>query len=141
MLLGVPGGYFSLAYKELTVSFPDEKLKAIARATGKNIFLSATESQKLLESRLGDQVEVIECESVETNNITFTQVTDLGKMGQQRGKHQTSRANTIIAHYKTTRGDKNVATIRFKRHSKNDPETLNHFVHSQGTNAAQGKKL
>lgn len=138
-LTGKPGTYLSLAYGELTISFPDERLKAIARAAAKNIFLSATESPKLLESRLGESVEVIECESKKPDNITFTQVIDLGKMGQQRGQQQSSRANAIIAHYKTTRGESNVATIRFKRHSKDDPDALNHFVHSQGTNAVEGK--
>lgn len=132
-------GYLSLAYQELTVSFPDERLIAIARATAKNIFKSATESPKLLESRLGESVEVVSCESFKTDNITFTQLIDLGKMGQQRGQRQQQRANAIIAHYKTTRGDKNIAVIRFKRHSKDDPNALNHFVHSQGTNAAEGK--
>ncbi|GFE71958.1 hypothetical protein CFPU101_45680 [Chroococcus sp. FPU101] len=132
-------GYLNMANGELTISYPDERLTAIAHSAYKNIFLSATEFPKNLEARLGESVEVIECESPEINNITYTQVIDLGKLGQQRGKRQVERVKAIIDYIRETKGKENVAVISPKRHSSDDPDALNHFVHSQGTNAVEGK--
>ncbi|MDV3002943.1 MAG: hypothetical protein N5P05_004598 [Chroococcopsis gigantea SAG 12.99] len=154
------GGYLSLNYGVLTVSVADERLRTIALSTDHNLFLSATETTENLAKRLGAKPEDIETVTTGDglpDNIDYRQVTDLGRLGISRGKQQLKRVQAILDHYKELDGD-NTAIISFKprplRKSNkrpplldkdntsiiSDPDRLYHFVHSQGTNLAAGKK-
>ncbi|MDV3002927.1 MAG: hypothetical protein N5P05_004582 [Chroococcopsis gigantea SAG 12.99] len=136
------GGYLSLNYGVLTVSVVDDRLRRIAAATAKNLFLSATERTEHLAKRLG--VEPTDIDTVTTgdglpDNIDFRQVTDMGRLGIARGKQQSLRVEAILDHYKEIDKD-NTAIISFKSHSKDDPDRLHHYTHSQGNNHAAGIK-
>jgi hypothetical protein len=142
-------GYLSLNRGVLTLSFPDDRLRAIARAAAKNIFLSATEHPDNLKRRLGDKITALYgidfLDTVTTgdglpDNIDFLQVNDLGRMGKNRGEAQKRRAKAILDRYWEIDPEK-PTVIRFQYHAKEDGdrESLHHFVHSQGTNAIAGK--
>jgi hypothetical protein len=142
-------GYLSLDRGKLSLSFPDDRPRAIVRAAAKNIFLSATEHPENLKRRIGDKITALYSsdflDTVATgdglpDNIDFTQVTDLGRMGKNRGDAQKRRAKAILDHYRAI-DPENTTVIRFQSHAKEDgdQESLHHFVHSQGTNAIAGK--
>jgi hypothetical protein len=133
-------GYLSLNHGVLSVSFVDERLQAIISEAAKVIFLSATDSIENLEARTGLNIEVITTGGDIPENIDFTQVTDLGRNGINRGEGQKRRSKAILDHYRKTDPD-NTAVIRFQSHCKDegDQTSLKHFVNSQGTNAIAGK--
>lgn len=133
-------GYLSLNHGILSVSFPDERLQAIINEAAKVIFLSATESIENLEARTGLKIDLISTGGGIPENINFIQVTDLGRMGINRGEGQKRRSKAILDHYRETDPD-NTAFIRFQSHCKDegDETSLRHFVNSQGTNAIAGK--
>lgn len=132
-------GYLSLNHGVFSVSFPDERLQAIANEATKIIFLSATESIVNLEARSGLEIEAISTGGGIPENIDFLQITDLGRMGINRGEGQKRRSKAIHEHYQTIDPD-NTAAIRFKSHCDDDDDqtSLRHFVNSQGTNAIAG---
>jgi hypothetical protein len=132
-------GYLSLNHGILSVSFRDERLQAIIGEAAKVIFLSATDSIENLEARTGLKINLISTGGGIPENIRFIQVTDLGRMGINRGEGQKRRSKVILDHYRETDPD-NTAAIRFQSHCKDegDETSLRHFVNSQGTNAIAG---
>jgi len=132
-------GYLSLNHGILSVSFLDERLQAIINEAAKVIFLSATDSIENLESRTGLKINLISTGGGIPENIRFIQVSDLGRMGINRGEGQKRRSKVILDHYRTIDPD-NTAAIRFKSHctDEDDQTSLKHFVNSQGTNAIAG---
>jgi hypothetical protein len=133
-------GYLSLNHGVLSVSFLDERLQAIISEAAKVIFLSATESIENLEARTGLKINLISTGGGIPENIRFIQVSDLGRMGINRGEGQKRRVKAIHEHYRTIDPD-NTAFIRFQSHCKDDDDqtSLRHFVNSQGTNLIAGK--
>jgi hypothetical protein len=133
-------GYLSLNHGILSVSFVDSRLQAIAKEASKNIFLSATESIENLEARTGLTIDLITTGGGIPENIDFLQVTDLGRMGINRGEGQKRRTKAILDHYRQI-DPNNTAFIRFQSHCKDegDETSLRHFVNSQGTNLIAGK--
>lgn len=133
-------GYLSLNHGTLSISFGDERLQAIANEAAKIIFLSATESIENLELRTGLEIASISTGGGIPENIRFLQVTDLGRMGINRGEGQKRRVKAILDHYRENDPD-NTAAIRFQSHCKDegDETSLRHFVNSQGTNLIAGK--
>jgi hypothetical protein len=132
-------GYLSLNHGILSVSFRDERLQAIINEAAKIIFLSASESIENLEARTGLKIDLISTGGDIPENINFIQVTDLGRMGINRGEGQKRRSKVILDHYRET-DPNNTAFIRFQSHCKDegDETSLRHFVNSQGTNAIAG---
>jgi hypothetical protein len=132
-------GYLSLNNHILSVSFVDERLQAIISEAAKVIFLSATESIENLEARTGLKIDLITTGGGIPENIDFLQVTDLGRMGINRGEGQKRRSKAILGHYRENDPD-NTAVIRFQSHCKDedDQTSLRHFINSQGTNAIAG---
>jgi hypothetical protein len=132
-------GYLSLNHGVLSVSFLDERLQAIIGEAAKIIFLSATESIENLEARTGLKIDLITTGGGIPENIDFLQVTDLGRMGINRGEGQKRRSKAILGHYRQNDPD-NTAVIRFQSHCKDedDQTSLKHFINSQGTNAIAG---
>jgi hypothetical protein len=132
-------GYLSLNHGILSVSFLDERLQAIINEAAKIIFLSATESIENLEARTGLTIDLITTGGGIPENIDFLQVTDLGRMGINRGEGQKRRSKVIHEHYRQI-DPNNTAAIRFKSHCADDDDqtSLRHFVNSQGTNAIAG---
>jgi hypothetical protein len=133
-------GYLSLNHGVLSVSFRDERLQAIISEAAKVIFLSATESIENLELRTGLEIASISTGGSLPSNIDFIQVTDLGRMGINRGEGQKRRTKAILDHYRQI-DPNNTAAIRFQSHCKDegDETSLRHFVNSQGTNLIAGK--
>ncbi|MFY7934127.1 MAG: hypothetical protein ACOVO7_16260 [Microcystis aeruginosa] len=132
-------GYLSLNHGILSVSFLDSRLQAIIGEAAKIIFLSATESIENLEARTGLNIDLITTGGDIPQNIDFIQVTDLGRMGINRGEGQKRRSKAILDHYRENDPD-NTAVIRFQSHCKDDGDetSLRHFVNSQGTNLITG---
>jgi len=132
-------GYLSLNHGVLSVSFVDERLQAIINEAAKVIFLSATESIENLEARTGLTIDLITTGGGIPENIRFIQVSDLGRMGINRGEGQKRRTKAILGHYRETDPD-NTAAIRFKSHCADDDDqtSLRHFINSQGTNVIAG---
>jgi hypothetical protein len=132
-------GYLSLNHGVLSVSFLDERLQAIISEAAKVIFLSATESIENLEARTGLTIDLITTGGGIPENIRFIQVSDLGRMGINRGEGQKRRTKAILGHYRETDPD-NTAAIRFKSHCADDDDqtSLRHFINSQGTNVIAG---
>jgi hypothetical protein len=127
-------GYLSLNHGILSVSFVDERFLAIINEAAKIIFLSATESIENLEARTGLNIDLITTGGGIPENINFIQVSDLGRMGINRGEGQKRRSKVILDHYRGHFPD-NTAFIRFQSHCKDedDQTSLRHFVNSQGT--------
>ena len=132
-------GYLSLNHGVLSVSFVDSRFLAIINEAAKIIFLSATESIENLEARTGLNIDLITTGGDIPQNIDFIQVTDLGRMGINRGEGQKRRSKAILDHYRENDPD-NTAVIRFQSHCKDDGDetSLRHFVNSQGTNLIAG---
>ncbi|NJL83893.1 MAG: hypothetical protein HC890_14880, partial [Chloroflexaceae bacterium] len=132
-------GYLSLSYGTLTVTTVDRHLVAIAQAAAKNLFLDATGDLAELAAMLGIAVETIDYIAVEEPvgaEVTLTQVTGLGRLGQQRGKEQQARAKAVIDHYRQSRSD--LAVIRLKRYAQAGDRRW--FVDSRGSNDLQTRK-
>jgi hypothetical protein len=132
-------GYLSLNNHILSVSFVDSRLQAIINEAAKVIFLSATESIENLEVRTGLTIDLITTGGSLPSNVNFIQVSDLRRMGINRGEGQKRRSKAILDHYRETDPD-NTAVIRFQSHCKDedDQTSLRHFVNSQGTNLIAG---
>ncbi|NJL54780.1 hypothetical protein HC928_05970 [bacterium] len=132
-------GYLSLSYGTLTVTTIDHHLVAIAQAAAKNLFLDATGDLAELAAVLGIPMETIDYIAVEEPvgaEVTLTQVTGLGRLGQQRGKEQQARAKAVIDHYRQSRSD--LAVIRLKRYAQAGDRRW--FVDSRGSNDLQTRK-
>lgn len=121
ILQGQNRGTLHLHRGSLTLSLADPRHRAIAQAAKAVIFLDATLSRQDLALNLGCQPEEIYlCQQfVPTpTNLTLIQVTDLGRMGMQRGNNQQQRAMAIVTHYQTL--DPATQVIDFKKFATQD---------------------
>lgn len=101
---------------ELSITIPDYRHRAIASSFKNTIFLDATLSPEDLALKLGcrvDEIFVCRQESPNHGNLELIQVSDMGRMGMQRGKEQQRQTAAIVAHYKEI--DPNTQVIDFKR--------------------------
>jgi hypothetical protein len=103
--------------KSLTLTLPDDRHRNVVKEAAAVIFLDATHSRADLALKLEcDPDEIFVCvqASEDHGNLTITQITDLGRMGIQRGEDQKLRRDELIAHYKAE--DPTTGVIDFKRH-------------------------
>lgn len=136
ILLGKKTGYLSKSGKVLKITTPDTRLREIAQAAGKNIFMDATGTRLDLAARLGVnslEIDCIAAEQKETDNLKVVQVTNLGRLGQQRGKHQQKQTAAITKALKEKYPD--LVKVSFKSHA--DQGDLRWFLESRGANDAE----
>jgi hypothetical protein len=114
IITGTTSGDLNIQYGALTITIADYKLRTIASKSAKNLFLDATLHPIDLEMKLGgDRVTVVK-QSGNMPMPKITQVTGLGRMGQQRGEEQSRRKDAIVSHIKTDSPNKIVKVIDFK---------------------------
>lgn len=100
----ISGASIRLHRKALTLSLPDSRHRAIAQQAKINIFLDATLTREDLALKLGcspDEIFVCRQKIPETPNLSLIQVSDLGRLGMQRGDNQQARAGAIAQHYRS----------------------------------------
>ncbi|MBD2019147.1 hypothetical protein H6F43_02980, partial [Leptolyngbya sp. FACHB-36] len=111
-------GHLHLERRTLTISLPNTRQRAIFQAAQAAVFLDATLSREDLALKLGCQPsEIFVCHQAvpQYSNLTIAQVTDLGRLGMQRGAEQQRRSAAIVAHYQAL--DPATKVIDFKRHA------------------------
>jgi hypothetical protein len=112
----LPGACLSFHHQTLTLTLPDSRHRAIVNAAKTTIFLDATLSPDELAQRLQCQPhEIYVCRQTAPalGNLAIKQITDLGRMGMQRGKQQERRLAALIAHYRSI--DPTTKVIDFKK--------------------------
>ncbi|HEY9763481.1 MAG TPA: hypothetical protein V6D07_13200 [Trichocoleus sp.] len=136
LLQGHPGA-MNAQWDRLTLTLPDERHRELAAAHKAVIFLDATLSPEDLALKLGCSVEdIYVCRQhvEETDNLSITQVTDLGRLGLQRGREQEKRAEALISHYQGL--DPDAKVIDFKKFGADgawwrDSRGVNDFTRTQ----------
>jgi len=101
---------------ELTLTISDNRHRAVIEASKLNIFLDATLTRKDAALKLGcrpDEIFVCRQRLPQVKNLTITQITDLGKLTQQRGEDKQRRATAIAIHYQAQ--DPTTKVIDFKK--------------------------
>jgi hypothetical protein len=128
-------GYAAMLRRKLKLTLPDLRLRAIAHDSKVNIFLSATWSKEEAALVLGCQPDQIfvcrQMEAIDAVIPQIMQVSDLGRMGMQRGDDQTRRLEALISHYKQL--DPSTQSIGFKKFNNDrawwrDSRGLNDFT-------------
>ena len=117
VLMGqIPGASIRVGYQGLTLTLPDHRSREVAQAEKAVIFLDGTLHPIDLALKLGCKPEeIFVCRQItpKQQNLKITQVTDLGRMGMQRGADQQKRAAAIVAHY--LEADPATKVIDFKK--------------------------
>ena len=109
-------GDVRINHDKLTLTLPDNRHRAVIEASKLNIFLDATLTREDAALKLGcrpDEIFVCRQRVLKPNNLSITQVTDLGKLTQQRGDDKQRRATAIATHYQTQ--DPTTKVIDFKK--------------------------
>ena len=109
-------GDVRIHHGKLTLTLPDNRHRAVIEASKLNIFLDATLTRQDLALKLGcDPDEIFVCRQrvLKPKNLSITQVTDLGKLTQQRGDDKQRRVAAIAIHYQAQ--DPTTKVIDFKR--------------------------
>ncbi|MGJ3248240.1 MAG: hypothetical protein ACFE0I_19420 [Elainellaceae cyanobacterium] len=117
VLTGQIQGALSIKQGLLTIALPDTRHRAIAHAAKATIFLDATLTRHDLALKLGcspNEILEISQEISRPENLVVTQITDLGRLGMQRGKQQQQRTKILIEHYKQR--DPTTKVIDFKKY-------------------------
>lgn len=112
----IPGAYLSFHRQTLTLTFPDHRHRAIVNSAKTTIFLDATLTPEELARKLQCQLhEILVCRQIAPaiDNLAIKQITDLGRMGMQRGKQQERRLSALIEHYRSI--DPTTKVIDFKK--------------------------
>jgi hypothetical protein len=120
-LLGIlrghaPGASMRLSYDGLTLTLPDGRHRSTIGAARATIFLDGTLHPQDLALKLGcgvDEIFVCGQQVPPPENLTLIQVTDLGRLGVQRGNQQHQRVSAIVAHYQQQ--DATTQVIDFKK--------------------------
>ncbi|MBD2082894.1 hypothetical protein [Leptolyngbya sp. FACHB-17] len=110
------GSSTRLGYDGLTLTLPDLRHRNLVKATKATIFLDGTLHPQDLALKLGcsiDEIFVCQQRVEKSQNLTLIQVTDVGRLGMQRGAEQQRRVNEIIAHYQQQ--DQSTKVIDFKK--------------------------
>ena len=116
----IPGASMRVGYQGLMLTLPDHRSRAIAQAAKAVIFLDGTLHPLDLALKLDCKPqEIFVCRQItpKLQNLKLTQVTDLGRMGMQRGADQQKRAAAIVAHY--LQADPATKVIDFKKFVEN----------------------
>jgi hypothetical protein len=111
-----PGASMRIGSGGLVLSQLDRRHRSAVQATKTTIFLDGTLSPQDLALKLGCRVEEIFvcCQVVpQSQHLTLIQVTDLGRLGMQRGADQQRRAQAIVTHYRQQ--DSTTKVIDFKK--------------------------
>jgi hypothetical protein len=98
----IPGASMRIGHQGITLTLPDPRHRAIAQAAKAVIFLDGTLHPIDLALKLRckpEEIFVCRQATPKQRNLKITQVTDLGRMGMQRGADQQKRAASIVAHY------------------------------------------
>ncbi|MGG6265464.1 hypothetical protein ACQ4M3_05600 [Leptolyngbya sp. AN03gr2] len=112
----IPGAYLSFHRQTLTLTMPDSRHRAIANSAKATIFLDATLTPEELARKLQCPLhEIFVCRQTAPalENLAIRQITDLGRMGMQRGKQQERRLAALIEHYRSI--DPTTKVIDFKK--------------------------
>lgn len=137
VLTGGEKGYLCKSGKAMTVTIADDRLVDIARKAKQNIFLDATGNLSDLAAMLDIPVEeishIVTKPSCKKASVKIVQVAGLGRLGQQRGKHQERQTAAITKALKEKHPG--IRKIAFKRFAEN--EDLRWFVESRGSNDAE----
>lgn len=125
-LLALQGqGRLNLSYESLTITQTKHRHRELVRAAKAAIFLDATLTREDLALALGVAPEDIYCireakagaSSEQRNplgaNVRAFQVSDLGRLGMQRGNDQSRRATAIVDYLRQT--DSSTKVIDFKK--------------------------
>lgn len=110
------GSSIRLGYDGLTLALPDSRHRNLVKATKATIFLDGTLHPQDLALKLGcsiDEIFVCQQRVERSQNLTLIQVTDVGRLGMQRGAEQQRRVNAIVAHYQQQ--DESTKVIDFKK--------------------------
>lgn len=121
ILQGTTRGSLHLHRGSLILSLLDTRHAKSVQAARATIFLDATLNRQDLALKLGCQPqEIYVCKqsTPKLNNLTLTQVIDLGRLSMQRGNHQQQRATAIVTHYQTL--DPETKVIDFKKFATQD---------------------
>ncbi|MEB3210984.1 MAG: hypothetical protein VKL39_06495 [Leptolyngbyaceae bacterium] len=113
---GTQKGALSIQRNRLTISLLNSRHRAVVNAARATVFLDATLSRSDLALKLQCREEdIYETQQIQAthNNLTVIQVTDMGRMGMQRGRQQSQRAQAVIDHYKKI--DSQTKVIDFKK--------------------------
>lgn len=126
-----PGGCFSFHRQILTMTLPDPRHRSIVTAAKATLFLDATLTPEELAHKLNcsvDKIFVCREKAKISNNLKLFHITDLGRMGMQRGKQQERRLNALIEHYRSI--DPTTKVIDFKKFAADGA----HWRDSRGVN-------
>lgn len=110
------GSSIRLGYDGLTLALPDARHRNLVKAAKATIFLDGTLHPQDLALKLGcsiDEIFVCQQRVERSQNLTLIQVTDVGRLGMQRGAEQQRRVNEIVAHYQQQ--DPSTKVIDFKK--------------------------
>lgn len=106
----------SIRQGALTIAIPDHRQRRIIQQSKVTVMLDATLTAEDAALKLGcDPSEIFVCRQQEppTPHLDIIQITDLGRMGMQRGADQQRRAEALVAHYKAL--DPTAQAIDFKK--------------------------
>ena len=95
-------GHLHVNSHHLTLTLPDLRHQKVAQSGHANVFMDATLSRQQLALKLGcspDEIAVVKQRIKAVQNLTLTQIYDLGRLGQQRGKEQEERVDILENHY------------------------------------------
>ena len=109
-------GHLTLTRSGLHLVVANDRPRAIVQAAAGVIFLDATLSSTNLALALGiapEEIATLGQEIPKTENLSITQVVDMGRMGQQRGEDKLRRLEALIQHYRAM--DPTTAVIDFKK--------------------------
>lgn len=115
-VLNGSNGDIRINHGKLTLTLADNRHREIINASKLNILLEATSTREDAALKLGcrpDEIFVCRQRVLKTNNLSITQVTDLGKLTQQRGDDKQRRVAAIVNRYQAL--DPTTKVIDFKR--------------------------
>lgn len=127
----IPGGYLSFHRQTLTMTLPDPRHRSIVAAAKATLFLDATLTPEEFAQKLNcsvEQIFVCREKAKISNNLKLFYITDLGRMGMQRGKQQERRLAALVDHYRSI--DPTTKVIDFKKFDADGA----HWRDSRGVN-------
>jgi hypothetical protein len=115
ILQGNPGSVH-LTSRGLTLTSADWRHRHLAQTAKGNVFLDGTLTQEELALKLGcspSEIKVVRQYTPAPSNLEIVQVTDIGRVGMQRGGDQLKRSAGLINHYK--KEDASTQVIDYKQ--------------------------
>jgi hypothetical protein len=102
VLQGKPGSVH-VGHRDMTITLPDWRHRAIAHAAYGNVFLDGTLTREDLALKLGcspDEIQVVRQQIPDRHNLKIIQVADVGRAGMSRGNDQHKRVDALVDHFK-----------------------------------------